>query len=134
MLASAYSAMIITSSKLVSCKPNVPPLNEGTVAIKNGIILSVGTVEKIRRLFPNQPVVHLPDAVLLPGLNNLHTHIELPPLLGSIRAETFSQWVLNLIHAKRNLTRRDYEIAVSVNIDTLIQTGTTTVGEICTHG
>jgi aminodeoxyfutalosine deaminase len=126
--------MIITSSKLISCKQNVPPLDKGAVAIRNGIIQSVGTVKKLKSLFPRQAIVQLADAVLLPGLVNLHTHIELPPLLDSLRAETFSQWVLNLIRAKRNLTRRDYENAASINIDTLTQTGTTTVGEICTHG
>jgi len=36
--------------------------------------------------------------------------------------------------AKKRLGTRDYRNAVRTNIETLIRTGTTTVGEICTHG
>ncbi len=70
----------------------------------------------------------------MPGLVNLHTHLELPPLFGTIKARTFPDWVLNLIRAKKDLVEDDYKAAAKKNIETLIRTGTTTTGEICTHG
>ncbi len=70
----------------------------------------------------------------MPGLINLHSHLELPPLLESVRAKTFPDWIINLIRAKKDLSKQDYQSATRININTLIQTGTTTVGEICTHG
>src|SRR5262249_18012641 len=122
MIASDRFNMIITCSKLITCNPNLPPIDEGTVAIRNGIIKSVETPEKIKKLFPRDAIIRIPRSVLLPGLINLHTHIELPPLLHSIRAKTFSEWVLNLIHKKRILSQKDYETAAINNIETLIET------------
>ena len=70
----------------------------------------------------------------MPGLVNVHAHLELPFLRNSIRANSFSEWVLNLIQAKKGLKQSDYVLSSKGNINALIQTGTTTVGEICTHG
>ena len=46
----------------------------------------------------------------------------------------FPDWIINLIRAKKELSSINYQSAARININTLIQTGTTTVGEICTHG
>jgi cytosine/adenosine deaminase-related metal-dependent hydrolase len=70
----------------------------------------------------------------MPGLVNVHTHLEFPSLLESIRALTFPGWISNLIRSKRNLNEGQYASASRQNIKTLLQTGTTAIGEICTHG
>ncbi len=126
--------MIITCKKLVFTKLNAQMIDKGAVVVEKGAILSVGTSERIINKYPGHRVYRLDNAVLMPGLVNLHTHLELPPLLDAIRAKTFPDWVLNLIRRKKNLKDEDYLSAVHDNIDTLIRTGTTTVGEICTHG
>jgi 5-methylthioadenosine/S-adenosylhomocysteine deaminase len=64
----------------------------------------------------------------------VHTHLELPPLLKSIQAETFPDWVINLIKAKRALSDQDYYTATTRNVKAVIESGTTCVGEICTQG
>ncbi|HUI45755.1 MAG TPA: amidohydrolase family protein [Nitrospirota bacterium] len=86
------------------------------------------------RQFSDEKIFHLQNALLMPGLVNTHTHLELPALLHTIRSKTFPDWVLNLIAAKNKIDNKDYSTATLNNINTLIQTGTTTVGEICTHG
>jgi 5-methylthioadenosine/S-adenosylhomocysteine deaminase len=70
----------------------------------------------------------------MPGLINVHTHLELPPLLNAIRAKTFPDWVLNLVQAKKEIGKAEFAIAAKQNVKALIRSGTTTVGEICTHG
>lgn len=126
--------MIITHLKIITCTKNPAPIEDGAVVITNGIIEAVGPSAIIMSKFRHHPIVNLPNAVLLPGLLNIHAHLELPKLLESIQAHTFSEWVLNLIQAKKKLSHDDYTSSVIENISTLIQTGTTTVGEICTHG
>ena len=103
--------------------------------LNNGIVRAVGTLNEIKRRFPRQRHIPLPQAVLLPGLVNVHSHLELPPLLDIIRAKAklFPDWILDLIHAKKELTHKDYLNATANNIRTLLQTGTTAVGDICTH-
>ncbi len=109
------------------------PIVNGAVAFSRDSILAVGPADRIIKKYPGHRVVQLNNTVLMPGLINVHTHLELPPLLDMIRAKTFPEWVMNLIKAKRGLNGNDYESAARKNIEMLIQTGTTTVGEICTQ-
>lgn len=115
-------------------KPSAAPIVSGAVAIRNNAILSAGPAANILRRFSGHRVQRLRNAVLMPGLINLHTHLELPPLLDRVQAKTFPDWIIHLIQAKKDLRKQDYQSATRKNINTLIQTGTTSVGEICTHG
>ena len=124
--------MILFSSKLITMQ-GAAPLRNSAVTIRSGSIIDIGPAEKMIRKYPGHKVIHLKNSVLLPGLINLHTHLELPPLLDVIRANTFPDWVVNLIGRKKGLTSGDYFRAAGQNIKTLMRTGTTTVGEICTH-
>jgi cytosine/adenosine deaminase-related metal-dependent hydrolase len=125
--------MILTCPQIITCQRHNEPIIDGALAISKGIIKTIGHANDILNRFPKQDVLHLQNAALMPGLVNTHIHLELPSLLDSIRARTFPDWVLNLIRAKKNLNQQDFAAAVSHNIDTLIQTGTTTCAEICTH-
>jgi cytosine/adenosine deaminase-related metal-dependent hydrolase len=125
--------MILTSDKLLMIQGS-SVISNVAIAIKGRTILAVGTEDKIITQHPGHRLLRLKNAVLLPGLVNTHTHLELPPLLDTIRAKSFPDWVLNLIKTKKELNTQDYTVAVKKNIRTLIQTGTTTVAEICTHG
>ncbi len=126
--------MIITCSKLISFKSDKVPINNGAIVINRGMIEAVGTFNRITQRYPHHSVVNLQRTVLMPGLINTHTHIELPDVLNKIRTSMFTDWILNLIRLKKRLTKIDYATAAKENIRTLIRTGTTTVGEICTHG
>jgi 5-methylthioadenosine/S-adenosylhomocysteine deaminase len=96
--------------------------------------MAVGSADKINKSFSNHRVVRLRNAVLMPGLVNIHSHLELPPLLDAIKGASLPDWIINLLRVKKGLSSTDYKHAVINNLDTLIRTGTTTVGEICTHG
>lgn len=126
--------MIFTCSKLVTCLPRAPIIENGAIVINRGAILAIGTEDNIKKRFLTHGIIRLPNAILMPGLVNLHSHLELPPLLERVYAKTFPDWIINLIRAKKDLSNKDYQSATRNNINTLIQTGTTTVGEICTHG
>jgi len=126
--------MIITAPKLLTLQPGMKPINNGAVVFSHGIIQSVGPARDAMKKFPSHRVYSLQNAVLMPGLVNLHVHLELPHLLERVCAKTFPDWIINLIRAKKDLSNKDYQSATKININTLIQTGTTTVGEICTHG
>ena len=125
--------MIITSSKLISCDRKNSIIDNGALVLRNGAIAAVGSKNNITKRFRGHRIVHIPDAVLMPGLINVHAHLELPALLDDIETTSFTDWVLNLIQAKKSLHAGDYRYAAKTNIDALIQSGTTTVGETCTH-
>ncbi len=126
--------MILLSPKILTMRPGTAPIVNGAVVIIRDKIAAVGPSGRIIKHYPKHRLYRFENAVLMPGLVNLHTHLELPPLLDDIRAPAFPDWILNLIRAKKDLTTGDYAAAATQNIKTLIQSGTTTVGEICTHG
>ena len=133
MVASVHHKMIIISPILITMQSRPALINDGAVALKRGNILATGRTRQIIRKYPGHRVIHLKDSVLMPGLVNLHSHLELPPLLDHIRTKTFPEWVLNLIQKKKMLTPAEYSAAAKRNIETLKRTGTTMVAEICTH-
>lgn len=133
MLMVASSDVMILCAPQVIIMPDAAPINKGAVVIRYGSITAAGPAEKIIRKYPGRRVVHFADSVLLPGLINLHVHLELPPLLDIIRAKTFPDWVLNLIGKKKGLASCDYDLATRQNIKILMRSGTTTAAEICTH-
>ncbi len=130
---SIHPPMIVRASIIVTGK-HQRALYGGAVFISHGTIIDAGPASAIIRRFPGKKIVQFPGAVLMPGLVNVHAHLELPFLRNSIRANSFSGWVLNLIQAKKGLKQSDYVLSSKDNINALMQTGTTTVGEICTHG
>lgn len=125
--------MIITAPKLLTLKPHSKPIHDGAVVINGGTLVAAGHSNKLTCKHRGHKIIHLKNSILMPGLVNVHAHLELPPLLDIIRAASLPEWVLNLIKMKKELNTADYESAARQNIETLIRTGTTTVAEVCTH-
>jgi 5-methylthioadenosine/S-adenosylhomocysteine deaminase len=125
--------MIIAADKVIT-RADRKHLVDGAVVVRSGRILETGRTGLIIRKYPAHRVVRIDGAVLMPGLVNVHAHLELPPLFSSIRADAYSQWVLNLIRAKKHLDTDDYLTAARKNIASIIRSGTTMVADISTHG
>ncbi len=53
------------------------PIENGAVAFDAGRILFAGTWPDVRAAFGDDCVEELGDAIILPGLINAHTHLEL---------------------------------------------------------
>jgi cytosine/adenosine deaminase-related metal-dependent hydrolase len=113
--------------------PIIPRLNAAQ-SLSTKELYKLSVYRNITRRFPGHRTTCLQNTVLMPGLINVHTHLELPSLADHGRSRTFPDWILNLIRDTRSLRRQDFRSAAAGNIDMLIQSGTTTVGEICTHG
>ena len=80
-------------------------------------------------------VIDWGEAVLLPGLVNAHTHLELTPLAGRLREFTsFADWVRRLVEARRTWSRKDFLAAVRDGAQMALRGGTTLVGDISSSG
>ena len=76
------------------------PIADGTVVEREGRIAYVGP----RAAAPpatDGPDVDLGDALLLPGLVNVHCHLELTAMRGFLDGLAFREWILRLTHARR---------------------------------
>ncbi|MFN7977043.1 MAG: amidohydrolase family protein [Vicinamibacterales bacterium] len=80
------------------CPVAAPPLREGWVAVHEGRISAVGTGHDAPRAMR---VEDLGDVVLLPGLVNAHTHLELSWLKGRVPpGPDFLTWVGGLMRSR----------------------------------
>jgi cytosine/adenosine deaminase-related metal-dependent hydrolase len=108
-----------------------PPLVDGIVAVDAGRIAYVGPAAAA----PPGRAVDLGNALLLPGLVNAHTHLELTAMRGFLEDLDFRSWILRLTTAKRAVLTRDMLLdAARYGIDEGLKHGITTYADTCDSG
>jgi cytosine/adenosine deaminase-related metal-dependent hydrolase len=75
------------------------------------------------------------DAVILPGLVNAHTHLELTGLQGRItRFSSFGDWLRQLVQSRQRWTPEEYLVSAHRGAQQCLASGTTLVGDISASG
>ncbi len=127
--------MILRAGWVVSV--SAPPLREGAVVIDGGRIAAVGPASDLAGAYPAARLVDLPDAILIPGLVNPHTHLELSGHeAGDTPGGSFTDWIVSIAPRMR---QSDESIEVVVTdatrrgIEQCLRFGVTTVGDITRH-
>ncbi|MGH7361808.1 MAG: amidohydrolase family protein, partial [Candidatus Methylomirabilales bacterium] len=111
------------------------PIRDGALLVADGRIEAVGDRAPLRDAAPDALEEAFPGAVLLPGLVNVHTHLELSGLSGSLpQGRGFVPWLLALIERKRTLDAAWYRASVKEGIAALLRGGITCVGEVTSAG
>lgn len=90
-----------------------PAIADGGLAVQAGRIAAVGSFSEIRRSWPGAQVLDHPDAALLPGLINAHSHLELSHLsqLSQQPAPpTFTGWIARLLNERSKAAADDATI------------------------
>jgi 5-methylthioadenosine/S-adenosylhomocysteine deaminase len=110
-----------------------PPLTDGVVDVREGDIAYVGRADEAPPL--DGELVELGDALLLPGLVNTHTHLELTALRGLLPDAPFRQWIVSLQRTKVGvMTRERYLDAARLGIAEGLLAGVTTYADSCDSG
>src|SRR3954464_14890835 len=115
-----------------------PIIRDGCVAIFNDVIEAVGTCAKLREWSGDAPVEDLGDVVLLPGLVNAHTHLELSSVTcdEGTCSGSFTDWILALRERARFDTENLEAIvsdAARAGVAQCLRFGVTCVGDISQH-
>lgn len=99
-----------------------PPIRDGVVCVRDdGTIASVGTGDAEVRI----------RGVIMPGLVNAHTHLELSALRGRVPGrDGFIAWVEKLIGARVELGEDEEREAIRDAVRELRDAGTVAVGEV----
>jgi cytosine/adenosine deaminase-related metal-dependent hydrolase len=111
---------------------SAPPIANGAVAVVHDRITFVGVAADA----PAGPVVDLGDAALLPGLVNVHSHLELTPLRHLLEGLDFAQWIRTLTHLRRTelADPADIELGARVGIAEGLLRGITTYADTSDTG
>src|SRR3989454_8129374 len=95
-----------------------PPIEDGAVLVDDrGTIAAVGP----NRCVPEPPapgahVLEFPDAVLVPGLVNTHTHLELTHLAGRNSEPEFARWIRTIRALKDRSEEHTSELQSPCNL------------------
>jgi len=113
-----------------------PPIPGGAVAVENGVITAVGPAAALRKS-SGAKVTDLPGCVIVPGLVNAHTHLELTHFPAwKVRKDldylpkTYVEWIRQVMKIRRALAPGEVELSVREGLRLCIESGTTAVGEI----
>jgi len=108
-----------------------PPIVDGIVAVDGERIAYVGPAAGA----PAGRTTDLGYALLLPGLVNAHTHLELTAMRGFLEDLDFRSWILRLTTAKRAVLTRDMLLdAARYGIEEGLRHGITTYADTCDTG
>jgi 5-methylthioadenosine/S-adenosylhomocysteine deaminase len=107
------------------------PIPNGTVAVADGRIAYVGPREGA----PEGERHDLGDMILLPGLVNAHTHLELTAFRGLLEDLDFREWIVRLQRAKVAVLTRERALdSARLGIAEGLRAGITTYADTCDTG
>lgn len=103
---------------------SAPPIREGVVIVEDSRIAAVGRAADFADALASAHVVALGNAVLMPGLVNAHTHLELTAMRGFLEGLDFREWLRVLTLARREC----------FDADSLLDSARFGIVEALTHG
>jgi len=109
---------------------SAPPIEFGAVAVRGPQIVGVGAGAEIASRFPEFSVEDFGEALILPGLVNTHTHLELTVMRGYLEDEDFFGWLRKLTLARlEKLTPDDLRVSATWGACEAVRAGITCVGD-----
>lgn len=107
------------------------PIRDGALAIKDGLILAVGAKAKVLSELADQHyhTHHFPNAALMPGLVNVHTHLELTVMRSFLEGLDFISWIRTLTMFRGRLNSEQIKASAIWGAYEAAQSGITTVAD-----
>ena len=108
-----------------------PPIENGAVAVAGETIVGVGAREDLVARFPDAVATDFGTSVLLPGLVNAHSHLELTVMRGFLESEEtdFFAWLRKLTVARMSMTADDLFVSAACGAIEAARAGITCVGD-----
>lgn len=112
-----------------------PPIEDGALLVRGGRVARCGPRESLEKDAGGCRRLVFADAALLPGLVNVHAHLELTALRGSVEERDFFRWIRRLTRTKLEVLRPEDLLASSYwGALEATRAGVTTVGEVADLG
>src|SRR3990167_5327997 len=127
---------IISAKYLLSI--DTDPLMDGAIAVENGEIIDVGKEEELLARYEDPLHEDYPNHILMPGLINAHTHLDMSlhknfpfdPVRSVAVDVNFIDWLISCIEYKRSARADRLRQAVEEGIKACLESGTTCVGDM----
>lgn len=108
-----------------------PAIEHGAVAVDGSRIAWVGRADEA----PPGARIDLGESVLMPGLVNVHSHLELTSMRGFLEELEFRRWIVHLVKAREaSMTAERAKAAARIGIAEGLLSGITTFGDVTEAG
>ncbi len=110
------------------------PLQQGAVLVRDGRILDIGKEDMLRMRYPDEEVNDYGVAAIMPGLIDMHTHLENSIMRGIVHDVPYITWIINMLEKSAKMDVADwYDSAILGGLEA-ISNGITCVADITTTG
>jgi cytosine/adenosine deaminase-related metal-dependent hydrolase len=113
------------------------PINNGAIAVENSKITAVGALSDVQEQFPRAESENFGEAVIMPGLVNCHSHLELSVMRGFADdvEDDFFKWLIKIsVTRDQKLTAQDLETSAVLGAVEGLRAGVTCFGDIGRYG
>ena len=107
---------------------HLPPLEDADLIIENGRII------EIRKATRKAATVDFGNSAILPGLINVHAHIEYTLLRGLVEDMDFFPWIRKLTALKSQITLHNWISSATLGAAEMLAAGITTIGDASDAG
>lgn len=111
-----------------------PSMENGAVLVRDGVICDIGDAERMRLRYESEEVKDFGAAALVPGLIDLHTHLENSVLRGVIPDEPYVNWIQAVRAASARLGAHDWHASAVFGGLEALSAGITCVADISSTG
>lgn len=107
---------------------DAPLVRDGAIIFDQGRITAMGSAKMLRHAHSDASIHDLGGSIILPGLVNAHTHLELSGCTAGNSPASFTDWIGSM--PRRVGLSCDFAATARAGADQSIQFGVTTVGDI----
>ncbi len=112
-------------------------ISDGAIAVDGEVIVSLGSKGSLLKQFPDATIRELGDSVIIPGLVNTHSHLELTAMRGFLEREEldFFAWLKKLTLARLNrMSADDLNVSATWGACEALRAGVTFVADASDAG
>lgn len=120
--------LIIQNGTVVTMDATRRVIENGSVAVRQGEIVAVGTSAEISQQFKSKQTINATGKVIIPGLINTHTHIPMTLFRGISDDLDLQEWLTKFIFPAeaKNVTEDFVRVGTRLGLAEMIRGGTTT--------
>jgi cytosine/adenosine deaminase-related metal-dependent hydrolase len=124
---------IFSAKWVLTCDENFSIIENGAIVFTDKIV-EIDTISNIQKKYPNQEVLEPEEnSVLMPGLVNSHVHLEFCGNTTTLKYGNFMAWLNSVIKNRETLIEKADDKLISIKLDRMKKTGTTTIGAISSY-
>ncbi len=123
---------------LLSAKYIIPvtsePLVDSAILVRDGRIYDIGDADKMCTRWPDEEVRDFGTAAIIPGLIDMHTHLENSVLRGIVPDQPYISWIQSVREAGAKLDVHDWHSSAVLGALEALSAGVTCVCDISDTG